>query len=364
MQRSRIRPFTLAAGCWMVALAAAQTTGPATGAADADALRRLVDQIARGDEVQAADATEMLTERVLAPLVDALGSLEARPLSEQFRIDQALSRLTAKLHIRLYRADLEPPDREALDRVLSRSPELALRLFSDDPETRLAALYQIPLEPGSGAGVLMAARVLDSNADVAAAALALARRVKDPALARGLIRFVAKANAILQSDLLTPAQSDVAIVLTDFSRQAIVALADLQAREAVPTILESLRHNGRGPYRSVFETGATLNALNRLADESSAPTLLEFLDDNEIFRTRPMGPAGVIVETVGDAALICLLRIYGFEPAALGMKEINAEADFAGFDDPAARRAAQRRFRDWYEANASKPKGDRAALGP
>ncbi len=329
---------------------------------DSAELRCLIERIARGDAVEASDATDELVHRLVDPLVAALDAADQRPIEEQFRIHMALAKLSATVRVRLYRASLAERERATLDAFARRYPDLLMRLFDDDQDVRLAALDQLPSDPASGAGLLIAAKLMDPSADVCAEALKRAREFKDPALTAGLIRFVEKANQLLRARSIVGGQADLQIVISEFIKQAIAAVDSPAPEDGAPIIVEALRLHGRGKYRAIFEPGVVLNTLGRLADERTAPAVLEFLDDNEIFRARPLGAGRVALQTVGDAALLCLLRIYGHDPQQAGFSHVEADADFGGFFEDAVRQQAHLRFKSWHAANAGKPREQRGPL--
>src|SRR5262249_15785330 len=91
---------------WMLRLLPALTIAasllvsiPARGQDDGDEkkLKRLIDRIAAGDEMDAADASDQLVEAIYGPLMKAIGSLERVPgtgkersIPEQLRLRKAI----------------------------------------------------------------------------------------------------------------------------------------------------------------------------------------------------------------------------------------------------------------------------------
>src|SRR5262247_2664486 len=142
-------------------------------------LSELIERIAKGDEAESAEATERMIERIVAPLTDAIGSLDKRPASEVVRLREALGQLSAAMRIRLTRADLPEEDRRLFDQFARAYPDLMRQLFHDQVRVRAAAVQQIPLDPDTGAGVLIARRVDDEDENVAAAALDIAMKLRD-----------------------------------------------------------------------------------------------------------------------------------------------------------------------------------------
>ncbi|MBN2445795.1 MAG: hypothetical protein JXO22_03670, partial [Phycisphaerae bacterium] len=146
--------------CAVLAPAAAPDTDKEAGE-----LRKLVDRIARGEDDQ-QELTDELIERIVAPLADAVGPLDNRPLAEQRRVHAALSRVTARLRICLHRLNLPVEDRTLFDEYCRQHPELVEELYADQPEQRIAALKRVALEPETGAGVLIVAKIDDWDSGV------------------------------------------------------------------------------------------------------------------------------------------------------------------------------------------------------
>jgi hypothetical protein len=322
-------------------------------------LRSLIERIAKGDEVESADATRQLTEQMVAPLVEAIGPLEARPAAEQVRIRRALTRISATLRVRLLRADLPEEDRRLLDEFVRSYDDLVLRLFDENYRVRAEAVGQIPLEPGSGAGVLICAKVNDEDEEVAVAALDAARKLRDPVVARGLRRYVEGATEAIRSGFYRPSQQELAMTVALFVKDAIVALGEARAADSVPTILDALRYFAGTPLWTPGHVGEVAVALGRIGDERAAPLLLELLKDESFLRRRTTEEGRAIVQTVGDLALLSLLRIYQLEAGSFGLHTLPGADDFAGFTSPGEREAARQAFHRWYEDNARRPAGER-----
>lgn len=323
-------------------------------------LTRLIEQIANGDEVEAEDAVRRLIDESLAPLVSAIGSLEERPASEQLRLRAALNRVHAVLRLRLFRAELESADRDLLDAFATRYPELVEMLFDDDPDRRSAAIRQLPMEPGTAVGLLVAKKVDDPSAEVAEVALAAAKQLRDPVVSRRLTRYVSDVTTALRDGLLPAGNDDLQVVLTDLTKKSILVLGEAGAKDAVPVVLEALALHGRGPQRRYFEPGLIARVLGQLGDERAAPALLELLDDQELISASGLAAQGRGAKmSVGDAALLALTRIYAVPPSAFGLQVVENQPHFAGFGDDGARRAGYVAFRRWHQENAAKPASQR-----
>lgn len=333
-----------------------------TGAQEADRARRVhdwVEKIARGDEVEAASASERLIADTIEPLASALDGLAQRPPAEQLRLRAALSSISAALRVRIFRSTLEGSDADLFDAFQGRYPELVRQLFDDDYRRRIAALRQLPLERDTGVGVLVAAKVDDYDAEVADAAFEVASRLNDAALARGLTRYVRDATEAIRNGLYGPAEEDIVIVLTKYVRESIRAIGAAEHRDAAPIVADALRFHTRGKYRGVFEPEVAIDALARLGDPATAPALLEFLDDDAPLRSHAAAPGRLATEVLGDRALRSLLQLFGLDLDQFGMFVTQLESgEFAGFLDDPARQKARREFRIWLRDHAE-PSGAR-----
>ena len=343
-----------------VVVACAEWPVSQSRAQDTDELKQLVDRIARGSERDSADAAEQLVERLIGPVAKALGSMQSRPAEEQVRIRRALARLSAALRVRLMRTDLEEQDRKLFDAFAGRYPELVEQLFDDDSRLRLVALRRLPIEPDIGAGVLVAAKVDDPDEDVAVAALEVAAELKDAAVVRGLTRYVAGATEALKSGFYGPDDQEVAVTVALFVSRAAKILTDAGARGSVPQIAEALDVLGRSGYRAVFDTPGIALGLGELRDERAVAALLKLLPDQRRHNVKSLGPGKLLTQTHGDAALFALVRIYGLDPGAFGLRDARPKGEFFGFLTPEAREKGHRGFLKWHQANAEKPAAKRA----
>lgn len=355
MRTTRLSPrLSHGAATRLALLAAALTLACARPAAAQQAdrterVRNLVEKIARGDEVEAASASERLIAETIEPLASALDGLAKRPPPEQLRLRAALSSVSAALRVRIFRSALEAPDADLFDAFQQRYPELVRQLFDDDYRRRIAALRQLPLERDTGVGVLVAAKVDDYDADVADVAFEVAARLNDDVLARGLTRYVRDATEAVRGGLYGPAEEDIVIVLTKYVRESIRSIGAAEYRDAAPIVADALRFHARGKYRGVFEPEVAIDALARLGDPAAAPVLLEFLDDDAPLRSHAPAPGQLATEVVGDRALLSLLQLFGLDRAQFGMFAAQlASGEFAGFLDDQARQKARRDFRIWY----------------
>jgi len=324
--------------------------------------KRLVEQIAEGNEDESAEAADRLIERVVAPLTEALAGLEARPPQQQKRLLQTLGRLTAVIRVRLYRGTLPAQDRQLFDEFSRLHGGLVEALFQDDPERRRKALQQIPLEPGTGAGVLITAKVEDWDFEVMEAAFKAAATLKDEVVARGLVRYLQQLVETAQSGQIRADQVEYGVAMADTSRSAIRILGQAGAHDAAPVILDAVRTFGRPPLREFFALPDAFEALGRLGDESAVPVLLEFVHDRERYAVRSVTKGTLIQQTVGDAALLALTRIYGIPPEQLGFYVDSATGGPIGFTSDETRTTAVRAFLRWQKENGDKPRPGRAAL--
>ena len=313
-----------------------------------DRLHDLIERIATGDELQSADASEALLREVVEPLAEALGSLEARPLGEQVRLASALGAIHAELRVRLMRADLPPEDRRLFDAFREQYPELVRRLYDDDAYYRQQALQRLPAEPGTGASVLIAEKVSDSDEEVVTTALQLASQINDDIVLRGLQRFIRRVMDLVDADFFQPPLEDVELVYGLYTQKCINVLGEAKSREAIPEILRALRHFGFDSQRNLWDLGEACLALGKIGDPRSAPLLLEFRGDRMVRRAINVGPGQMISQTNGDAALLALLQIYGLDPAEYGFRAPPNAPELLGFVDATERTEGHAKFTRWH----------------
>lgn len=352
IHRSRFAWFVLLGCIALCPTASAQK-------ADTAELRKLIDEIATGDAEDARDAADRLIEHVIGPLTEALGSLEKRPLEEQVRIQKALSRVTAVLKIRLVRADLATTDRELFDKLLRDDPELVEHLFDDDPDVRIDAVRRIPLEPNSGAGVALTIKMSDPDYNVAEAAIEAAERLRDPVLLRGLRHFIGEATKVAKSGIYGVNQPDLVLALTQRVRPCVKILGDAQYADALPELLDAMRIFWRRELRNMYEVPIVFDALARIGDERAIPHLLEFINEPELYLTQHIAGNRMAKQTVGDAALLAIIRIYKLKPEDFGFYIDAPPSTFIGFVEQSNRDDAQRALALWRRDNAEKPPAER-----
>jgi hypothetical protein len=337
-------------------LGAAHAATPAT---DGDALRQLVDRIARGQDADGSAAEELI-ERVVDPLTTALRDVDQRPLAERIRLSQALGRVHAALRLRLARLTLPEEDRTLLDAFVRRQPTLVESLFADDPEVRLAAVQRIPLEPNTAAGVLLALKLDDWDFTVADAAVESAGRLRDPVLGRNVARRVRQYVDMLGGE---PAAAQEAVyhlaLIAHLGRFAPLAGADTD--DGAAAVLAALELLSRSPLRAELGgVGSVALAAGGTRREAAVPALLALLEDESMHRMLPSLDDGRSpLQTVGDAALLALLHIYDLPPAAFGLRAAGPEWSDHAFRTPEDRRHGVERFRQWHAENAARPAGER-----
>lgn len=329
-------------------------------------LSDLVERIAKGDEGDSAEATERMIEKIVGPLAEAIGSLDKRPAAEVVRLREALGQLSAAMRIRLTRADLPEDDRRLFDQFAKAYPDLMRQLFHDQVRVRAAAVQQIPLDPDTGAGVLIARRVDDEDEDVASAALDVAMKLRDRVVARNLNRWVRDVVTTLRSDHYGPADSDVKMTLAIFAQRAMRVIMAARYTEALPDLIEAFRFfSAPQPQRWYPDAiAATAMSFGELGDERVVPLLSALLDDPRLAELRSPGAGSVVAQTIGDGAFLALLRLYGFEPAKFGITLTQGEGAIAGFSDDGTRQLARQHLRQWMAENAAKPRSERAPLAP
>jgi hypothetical protein len=337
-----------------------QSAVPA-GAQTSRPTAQLIEKVAHGDPVEVEDATRQLIAQLVDPLADSIGSMSRRSVPEQLRLRELVARLNSALRTRLVRDSLDPPDRELFDHFASAYPELTTQLFHDDWRARDEALQRIPLESSTGAGVMIAVKVDDTDEQVARDALEIARRFHDDALVRGLIRFVRTVLDAFQSHVYGPADRDIQIALTDFVRQAVEVLGEIHASEAAPVVIDTLKTLVSSPLKDFFPLGDIATVLGELNDPRARPVLEEMLDFPSLRRGWPAENGKYATQTTGDAALLSLVRIYHLDMNDFGLVPASGGGNYAGYVTAEARQAGHRAMRVWLAAH---PFTESAPTGP
>lgn len=344
--------------CGMAGVLGAMALPARLFATDAPDWKALVDAAARG-EPQAADE---LIRTWVDPLAAAVRGADARPYAEQLRIAEALRRLTANLRMQIFVDTLPEADRALFERVRVRDAALLENLFHDDERLRLLAVERIPLEPDTGAGLLLAAKLRDWNAEVIEAALEKAKKLRDASVLRGLRDF---SRDILEELRASPARIEdpyVALAYASFLDRAAAILATPAAKEDAALLREMLAIFAEPAYRSfALNLRETLKGYAAIAEEADAATLVRFLAADDLRRLPDLPGETPLLQATGDLALLAMCRIYGIEPAALGLRGA-AEGGELGFVDAETRGRAYRRFQLWYETNAKLPADQRQPL--
>ncbi len=336
--------------------------GPVAGEqAAAPELSALVERIATGKD-EDGTAADALVDGVITPLVEALGPLGDRPIEQQKRLHAALSRVNGALRVQLLRVELPEADRALLDAFAARHPALVEQLFADQTEQRVAALRRVPLEPNSGAGVLIAAKVEDWDFDVIEVAFEISYQLHDPVVARGLTRLMRGWNAAMRENAFESDEMTYRIVLAHMIDKTARVCARAKATDSVPALLESLELLRASAARSkLIRIEGVVEALGWIGDERSADPLIELLPDRTLVGQVALGPGRRAVQTLGDVALLSLCRIYDLQPAQLGVAIGKGGESRGGFESSEAREEAHRAFVLWHRDNADKPASERAA---
>ncbi len=326
-----------------------------------DQLRALVDAVAQGRDPA---ATDRLLSAWVEPLAAALSDIDSRPREEQLRLLAALQRVHSNLHLQQIRYSLDAEDRARLDRVLQAERPLIESLFHFDERVRLAALERIPLERNTAAGLLIAAKLYDPNAEVVDAALRKARELHDDSVAKGLRRFAREALELISRDQATESPESL-IVYATFLDVAAATLAEIGQTVDVPLINDILLRLANPVFQPFAQqTFATIDGLGKLGSESSVPALRAYLA-GELMQSLPNAPdGGHIFRTTADAALLALCRIYRLDPLSLGFVQPVADRPEMGFRDIEVRARARLQFEDWFRRNAEKPAAERDPLKP
>ena len=294
--------------------------------------------------------------------MEAVGPLGKRPVGEQQRLHAVISRVSAALRVQLLRLDLPTEDRRLFDAFELHYPDLVEQLFEDEPQRRMSALRKIPLEPNTGAGVLLAAKVDDADFEVVELAFEIAYKLHDTVVTRNLLRQVRHWNAALRDGVFEADEGTYRIVLVHLVDKVARICTRAPCPQATPTLLEALRlfadpakKNRLVRYEGVIE------ALGWLGDEAAAPDLVKLLPDGRVAMQISIGQGQAVIQTTGDAALIALLRIFKLPHEPFGLMTGERGVSHAGFESAAQREAGHRAFLAWYEANAKRPAAERAA---
>ncbi len=350
-------PVALLAVAGVALLSAGCRSGEAPRRA---ALRELVETVATGEQAAAAGAEDRLVETLVVPLVSAIGSLDQRPIEQQVRLRAALVRIERELRLQVVRLDLPPEDRRLVDEFARRHPGLTRELFDASYRVRLAAVRRVPLEPDSGAGVLLAAKVNDDDEDVIHAALQRAARLHDRVVARNLVRYVAGATAAVESGYFGAENRDLAGAVATIVFKSIRVIGLCGWRAGAPTVRAALDYFGHSPCWDIHQRAETIRILGELGDRSVAPSLYAFIDDPSPHRWRYEADDTRAGQTVGDAALFALCRLYDLQPQRFGLLTAEDDPTFAGYRRDKHRQAGHAAFRRWYQrerpAAASRPR--------
>lgn len=353
-------------GLFGASAATAQQAPPPVGS-------ELVQRIVGDDPAAAAQATEQLVEQIAGPVTGALGALSDYPMDARLRLDDALRQAYGEMRARLFRAELPPDDRALFDRFAAAYPRVVRGLFAGDGFDRLEALDQVPLEPGTGAGVLLAGCVGDRDPSVSERALDLAMRLKDDVVARNLGRYVAEVMKLVDSGWFKRNHPAYELVIGQNVHRAIRIVGASRAAGAtdraggaddagdpVPSVIAAVRHFATAYDVNLWDVGEIMEALGQLGDERTAEVMLPFLGNATIRRSNVTADGDRATQSIGDAALHALLKIYRLDPARFGFV-YGQDGTFYGFVGAAQRQRAQRAFRAWHHENAGKPLEQRGA---
>lgn len=345
--------FALGLACWLAFPALAQSP---------QELKKLVERIAKSDAEDSTDATDEFVEKISGSLAEAIGSFDQRPGRERERIRKAVYRLYAAVDMQLFRADLPETDRKLFDDYVRPRRTVVEQLFSIDEDVRAQALHGLPLEPNSGAGLLLAYQVTTfAEHD----AMQIARGFRDPVLSRALLRFVQTMMKRIQTgDYETDEEGLLPVYVAGIER-AIDLLGDAGAIDAVPTIIEAVRYFSiQGPRVEDATLSAVVAAiaLGKLGDERAAEVLMAHLDEAGFHSSAKTESGRQLTLANGDVVLLSLLRIFKLDPRTLGFIDAPEPKGFLGFPDDSTRQQAKKSFFDWYQKNKPKPAAERGPL--
>jgi len=340
---------------------------PAARAQSDDAkLKILLDQAIRGDAVESAEAMQRIADIVTGPLAKSLGGVDYDNLTlpQAARLKSTLEIVSGTLRARIFRATLPSDDRELFDRFVKGYPELTNRLFHDSEIVRLAALEQIPLDAGGGAGIMIAARIDDQTEAVAMAALDLASKFRDPVLARRLAFIVRDYTAAIRGGYYDASQEPIAKTVAIFIRRATQILIQGGYVEHAAAIGDSLAYMSRSKLWDDLDVADLLREVGKLHEPRIAPPLYALLDETRGAERRFPGPGVTITQTLGDAALIGLVELFKLKGEDFGLVADENKASYLGYTDEKSRIDGRRAFRAWYAANGPKPIESRPTTQP
>jgi hypothetical protein len=337
-----------------------------------DEIAALLRRIAADDSIEARDATDELIERLTRPLNRALQAYEPGTIRERRRVEAALSRLTGRIRARLFRAGLSAEERRLFDEFAELNAPLVDRLFDDDPRRRRAALSQIPIEPASGAGVLAVGKLYDSDEDVIVAAFDVIREFGDDTVVmRGLMRVIRATTEVLKGGHYDVNEPWLAEGMAVFAGEAARVLGEQRVRDAAPVIADALTFYQGTPLRlfyfhgmaKLYDRTEPIDALLAIGDKRAAPALMGLLEDREVSGKKPIAAGNSITRTVGDEALLALLRLYGLSPDDYGFKAGGDERNVIGFVDDKSRQLAVHKFRAWHREHGGGAAASQPAAG-
>jgi hypothetical protein len=320
----------------------------------------LVDAVLDGESVPQGDALELLIRRIVEPYRDAVGDISDRPVQQRLRLQETVREINAELRLRTLIAELPQADRALAEQFAAHVPKLARGLFYESPYDQEAILDQLPLEPGTGASVLVATLVFDVHESVAAQAARVAARLNDDVVARNLCRGLRDVMTLVDEDYFKPGLEELELVLGQAVYRAIGVLGEVEDSDCTPLAIRAAEHFTTRFDPRLLDVSGVFAALGELGDERAAPLLLKNLDVGTVLNVRRPASDVLVVQSVGDAALYGLVRLYGLEPQAFGFVQTPGRFGIVGFKDEHTRREAHARFRRWHQQNADKPPAERA----
>ena len=331
-----------------------------TASANDGQIKRLLERIARGEGVDATDAADELIARITRPLETALDTFDAKTVDRQRRVQQALSRVTARIRARLFRSALPADERAQLDRFAQLNQPLIDQLFADAPQQRIEAIGRIPVEVGTGAGVAVTAGLYDRDENVATAAFEACREfASDESVGKGLTRFIDYAMAAHKAGHFV--DEEVAAELVMRVGEAVTVFGELKYTPGVPSAVRAVRlyttpslsmffFNG---LSNVLDRSRPIEALGKIGDPRAAPVLIDLLAENQVTGNRSLGGGRLLERTLGDEALMSLLTIFKLDPADYDFI-ITADArKIAGFVEDKNRQKARNKFKAWYRQHVA-----------
>jgi hypothetical protein len=325
---------------------------------------QLVQAILDGKDRDGELAFEVV-DRTLGPLLSAIDHADPQTFAQLRELDRLTTLYLTQLRLRLIRMGMPDADRRLLDDWVDLNPEQAARLLAAPLDARLDALNELPLTPGSVTGVLLVALTEDHELEIANQAFKHAAKLHDEVVARNMTRQLAKWLNRAEDESYRPDELPYRLLFLQFANQAAEILRQCEWTGSA----EVLRRGLKLQMESRLPAGYDLIwnyvlALGAVRDQAAVPMLLELLGKQRVHWQRNLPEhGGLLVQSVGDAALISLLRIYELDPAGTEITERDVgDWSTGGFLKRKQALRVAKAFEAWHKANADLPPEQREPL--